>query len=636
MKNNKKNSKGEKTSYIRTISKSTAGKKSKKNKLPLYVVLGVLTFLLALTVAIGVFYAQSTPKIDDENPFDTPAPVVNTNPDDQNGTQNKRPVSADGRKQEMYNLMVVGKDYWSGSTDVIMIVSVNTANNSISVMQIPRDSTVDCGVNENHGKRVNAIYAYALTALRSVGSNPQKEYDDPAMAKVAPLYVSSMKDNKTAENRKYNEELRSKMALEYLRETLKRTFCIAIDGYVMVDVAGFREIVDVLGGVQVDVPQSMHYDDDEQNLHIHINKGLQTLNGKQAEGFVRYRYGYVDGDIGRVNAQKIFLAALAKKVMSFSTITKIQPLIETCFEYTTTSLTTSDIIGYVKILLGVDLSNIKFYTAPGEAYQTSSGAWYYSLYMDENLQLINQYFNDYDRPVTDKDVTLRQVVKNYNISYNNQGISAEEIDKSELNLTKSDVTYNPSTSSENSYTGGDTPQQLSPNIDIQEVDNEKETAVEASSDVSGEETEKHTSATEFEDPNSDKSSNDAQAGNTSDTTQSTDENVNASQTDTEESDQNDAQASENDEAALENETQQNDTCTDIVQAPSDKTEEADLDNKESALEDDQERSSDAENTGEMPDDTAQEQADQSELAEAIADESEKNNGDAQAEQQSGE
>jgi len=477
MKNSKKTSRAKKTSDVSASVKNTAVKKGSKNRLPLYIILGVLTFLLAVTVAIGALYASSTPSLDDENPFDNPSPVVNPNAaeDDKNS---EKQVSADGRKQEMYNLMVVGKDYWSGSTDVIMIVSVNTAKNDISVLQIPRDSTVDCGVNENHGKRVNAIYAYALSALKSVAVNPQKEYDDIAMAKVAPMYLSSMKDNKTAENRKFNDELRGKMALEYLKETLKRTFCIAIDGYVMVDVAGFREIVDVLGGVEVDVPQNMHYDDDEQNLHIHLNKGVQLLDGKKAEGFVRYRYGYVDGDIGRVNAQKIFLSALAKKVMSFSTITKIQPLVETCFEYTTTNLTTTDIIGYAKILLGMDLSNIKFYTAPGEAYQTSSGAWYYSLYTDENIQIINDHFNDYDRIVTAEDITLRQVVKNYNISYNNQGISAEEIENSELNLTKSDVTYNPVPGSGDS-SGVSTP------VKREEDDND---SVEVSAEVKDDET----------------------------------------------------------------------------------------------------------------------------------------------------
>lgn len=426
-------------------------KKNKKNKMAMYIVLGVLTFLLALTVAIGVIYSTTKPTIDTDNPFNTPDPVENVTPE--NNDAPKKTVSADGRKQEMYNLLVLGKDYWSSSTDVIMIVSVNTAKKDISVLQIPRDSTVDCGLNENHGKRVNAIYAYAMSALRSAASNPSKEYTDPSLAKVVPTYLANLKDTKDSKNKEYNEELRSKMAVEYLKETLKQTFCIAIDGYAMVDVAGFREIVDVLGGVEVDVPQNMDYDDPTQNLHIHLKKGTQVLNGSDAEGFVRYRYGYVDGDIGRVNAQKIFLSALAKKIMSFSTVTKIQPLIETCLDYTTTNLTLTDIIGYVKIFLDMDLGNIKFYTAPGEAYRTSSGAWYYSLYMDETLEIINEHFNDYERTVTADDVTLRQVVKNYNISYNNQGISAEDIENSELNLTKSNVTYNPSTSTSANVSG---------------------------------------------------------------------------------------------------------------------------------------------------------------------------------------
>ena len=252
MKNNKKTTKDTAKKAIQQSSVQAQSKvimtKKKNNKLSMYIMLGILTFLLTITIAVAVFWTTSKPQIDDENPFQTPTPVSNTGESDENSTLTpQKTTSPDGRKQEMYNLMVVGKDYWSESTDVIMIVSVNVKNNEISVLQIPRDSTVDCGVNENHGKRVNAIYAYSLSALRSIASNPKDEYDDTTMAKLAPAYVAALKDTKTAENREYNDELRNKTALEYLKETLKRTFCIAIDGYVMVDVAGFREIVDVLG-----------------------------------------------------------------------------------------------------------------------------------------------------------------------------------------------------------------------------------------------------------------------------------------------------------------------------------------------------------------------------------------------------
>ena len=425
-------------------SKAVKNKKTSGSKTPMYILLGVITFLLVLTVSLAAVYCYTNPATDDENPFgDLPAEEVVSDNKEQQPKEPENKKSADGRNNNMYNLLVVGKDYWSGSTDVLIIMSVNTQNDEINVLQIPRDSTVDCGVNENHGKRVNAIYAYARQALRREASNPSKEYDDPVMAKVAPLYISGLKKATDSEAKKFNDELLDKMGMEYLREVIKRTFCIAIDGYVMVDVSGFRKIVDVLEGVEVDVPMDMHYEDPEQNLYIHLNKGLQTLNGKQAEGFVRYRYGYVDGDIGRVNAQKIFVAALAKKLLSFSTVTKIQPILEACMEYTTTNLSTTSILGYAKIMLGMNMNNIKFYTCPGEAYRTSSGAWYYSLYMDENLEIINQYFNDYDRQVTPDDVTLREVVKNYNISYDNQGITADDIDNDMLDVKHSAVTYNP-------------------------------------------------------------------------------------------------------------------------------------------------------------------------------------------------
>ncbi|MBQ9941079.1 MAG: LCP family protein [Clostridia bacterium] len=426
-----------------TKPKNSKQKSFQANKTPMYIILGVICFLLVLTLGLASAFSYINPQKDDENPFNSLQTVTDVNKDDTQ-KENISKKSPDGRNNNMYNLLLVGKDYWSGSTDVIMIVSINTNTDEISVLQVPRDSTVECGVNENYGKRVNAIFAYSRQEFRRAAANTNLTFpNDPVMEKLAPIYRESLKSSSSNDAKKHNNELLDKMGLEYLKETLKRTFCIAIDGYVMVDVSGFRNIVDVLGGVEVDVPMDMHYDDPEQNLYIHINKGLQVLDGKKAEGFVRYRYGYVDGDIGRVNAQKIFVSALAKKVLSFSTITKLQPIIETCLEYTTTNLSITDVLGYAKILLGVKLNSIKFYTCPGEAYRASSGAWYYSLYMNENLELINAYFNDYDRQVTPEDVTLHEIVRDYNISYGTQGITAEDIENNLLDVQHSPVTYGP-------------------------------------------------------------------------------------------------------------------------------------------------------------------------------------------------
>ncbi len=95
--------------------------------------------------------------------------------------------------------------------------------------------------------------------------------------------------------------------------TIESLMDIRIDYYVLTDFQAVARAIDRLGGVDVDVPQPMHYDDPTQDLHIHLEKGPQHLSGEQAVGFARFR-GVALGDIGRTQFQQALVAALAEKV----------------------------------------------------------------------------------------------------------------------------------------------------------------------------------------------------------------------------------------------------------------------------------------------------------------------------------
>ena len=72
--------------------------------------------------------------------------------------------------------------------------------------------------------------------------------------------------------------------------------------------------MDNLSGIEIDLPYDMDYEDSSQNLSIHLKAGKQTLGGKEALGFLRYRSGYVTGDLGRIDAQKLFLNAFINRL----------------------------------------------------------------------------------------------------------------------------------------------------------------------------------------------------------------------------------------------------------------------------------------------------------------------------------
>ena len=107
---------------------------------------------------------------------------------------------------------------------------------------------------------------------------------------------------------------------------------IPIDYYIKVNIKGFISLVDDLGGVDFYVPCDMDYDDPYQDLHIHYKQGQQKLNGQQAMEVARFRKnndgtGY--SDVGRTQTQQKLLVALAKKVLSWNSLTKINSFVET-------------------------------------------------------------------------------------------------------------------------------------------------------------------------------------------------------------------------------------------------------------------------------------------------------------------
>ena len=88
-----------------------------------------------------------------------------------------------------------------------------------------------------------------------------------------------------------------------------------IEYYVIINNNSLVKLVDILGGVEFDVPIDMNYDDRSQNLHIHLKKGVQILNGKKAEQLLRFRHNnngtsysieYGDNDFGRMKTRKKF------------------------------------------------------------------------------------------------------------------------------------------------------------------------------------------------------------------------------------------------------------------------------------------------------------------------------------------
>ncbi len=339
----------------------------KKRRLPiLWIVLGVVAAMaLATVIGAATFLRVYRPSVD------TDAPPFNVDIVPGDNTGEDTALSDDGfvRDTESVNFLIAGRDKDAWNTDVMMLVNFNMREGSISVLQIPRDTYIE----------IDGVRGRINTMMKL---KRQEAYNNDSS-------LSS------------DELLRAGM--QGAVESIEKSMCVQIDGYAMVNLEGFRNIINVIGGVYMDVPFDMEYHDPYQGLDISLPAGPRVLNGAEAEMFVRFRADYVQGDIGRVNAQKIFLTALFKQLKNNLTVTSAPALVEQLFKYVTTDLSLADVIIYAKELLGVDMSNISMITLPGgDARSSSTGAWYYVMHRADTLMLVNEYFNVYDKPITDE------------------------------------------------------------------------------------------------------------------------------------------------------------------------------------------------------------------------------------------
>jgi anionic cell wall polymer biosynthesis LytR-Cps2A-Psr (LCP) family protein len=181
--------------------------------------------------------------------------------------------------------------------------------------------------------------------------------------------------------------------MDLMKETVSTGLGIPIDYTVQVNLNGFVQLVDAIGGVEFDVPINMDYDDPYQGLSIHLSSGAQNLSGEEALGFLRYRSGYASGDIGRLDAQKLFLNALVDKLVKMKDVSAYFTLFKTVRSLCETNIKEQDII-----TIGLKCSKNKegkayYVTAPGEAVRAEeSGAWYYILTREATSELLGSRF----------------------------------------------------------------------------------------------------------------------------------------------------------------------------------------------------------------------------------------------------
>jgi polyisoprenyl-teichoic acid--peptidoglycan teichoic acid transferase len=259
---------------------------------------------------------------------------------------------------------------FSGRSDTMMLVRVNPERGNANVLSIPRDTLVEI---PNYGSD-------KINAANVIGG---------------PI-----------------------LAADVVSRTLDYT---PVDRYVRVSTGAFRELVDLVGGVEVFVPKPMQYTDKTQNLVIDLKPGRQVLNGAQAEGFARFRNDEL-GDIGRAQRQQAVLKALQQRLASPMTIARLPQLYAVLQRNIDSDLSLGETLALVQFAIQLKPDQLKMVLLPGrfsEAGEFSASYWL----MDN--------------------AATQAVVRNYFQSEQPGAVASENIDPKALKIAIQNASSNP-------------------------------------------------------------------------------------------------------------------------------------------------------------------------------------------------
>ncbi|HZW49440.1 MAG TPA: LCP family protein [Bacillota bacterium] len=174
--------------------------------------------------------------------------------------------------------------------------------------------------------------------------------------------------------------------IEATVSTVQNLLGVPIDGYVKINIEGFVELVDILGGVSVMVDEAMDYDDPYQDLYIHLLPGETLMDGQTAMEYVRFRADGA-GDIGRIARQQKFIKAAMSQALSVNKITKLPSLIRQGFSMLETNLSLMKLLTLANTVITKGISNFDTATLPGDGLYYGDMALY-MLRLDEMYEML--------------------------------------------------------------------------------------------------------------------------------------------------------------------------------------------------------------------------------------------------------
>lgn len=260
-------------------------------------------------------------------------------------------------EEDTISVLCCGVDNTQKLTDVIMYAVFDTQKNEVNILRIPRDTFVGSAFPTG---KMNAIYGHPEDGMSGI---------------------------------------------ETLREYLAENWKLDIDYYVTIDLNGVRDIVDDLGGVTMNIEQQINYLPGKV-----LYPGEQTLDGEKAEWILRYRSGYRNGDLGRIDAQTEFVKAAIRRVKELGRM-KCIPIVMKHYDDVDTDMPLDKMLSTATSLFALDVDDLQMHVVPG------TGAMYYSYSVynadeDALVEILNENFTTQGNGVTAAELNVPSVYGN--------------------------------------------------------------------------------------------------------------------------------------------------------------------------------------------------------------------------------
>lgn len=251
----------------------------------------------------------------------------------------KREAKVEFNRHDPISILLVGVDKRkgdSGRTDSMIVATVNPEKNTTTLVSIPRDTKTkivsSTDSNKNKITKINAAYAYG--------------------------------------------------GIEMTIDTVENFLNVPIDYYVQVNMEGFKDIVNAVGGIDVDNKYAFELDG------VRLKTGEQHLNGLQALEYARMRHQDPRGDFGRQDRQREVISKVIHKGASISSLTNYNDILKALEDNIETNLTMDDIIG-IQSKYKSAAQDIQKLEIQGEGKSTSNG-WYYFITDKTRQEISNQ------------------------------------------------------------------------------------------------------------------------------------------------------------------------------------------------------------------------------------------------------